>query len=99
TQEIIHITAVVTVVKRHSGGVYTFILQDDSITLTGAVGCIGMDANRHSGCLAGSGGRPQTHLFKRGRTTSNYPYLDYACLYARAVNASINFLHEIFGKT
>src|SRR5262245_59531717 len=99
TQEVVHIAAVVAVVERHSGGAYTFVLQDCRITLAGAVDGIRVDANGHSGRLAGSGGCPQTHLFKRGRAASDDAYLDDTGFDARAVNAAINFLHEIVSKT
>ena len=64
TQEVIDIAAVVVVIERYSGRICAFVLQDDGITLTAAVGSIGVDANRHSGRLAGTSSRlsPRTLL-------------------------------------
>src|SRR6185436_20174313 len=58
-----------------------------------------MDANGYAGSLVGSGGRPQTHFFERGWAAGNDPYLDDTGLDARAVDASLDFPHEKFGKT
>ena len=64
TQELIDIAAIVAAIERHSGRICAFVLQDDGITLTAAVGSIGVDANRHSGRRAGPSGRlsPRTLL-------------------------------------
>src|SRR5215469_4958583 len=98
TQEVIHIAAVVAVVKRHPRGIHTLILQDDSKTLASAIGCIGMNTNWHPSRLAGTNRGPQPYFFKAGWLFGNDPYLDHARLDAGAVNALLNFFFEELGK-
>ena len=97
-QEVIHIAAVVAVVKRHSCRTYALVLEDDGITLAGAMGCIGMNTNGHSGRLAGPGGSPQTDLFKRAQAMGCDPYFDDACLDTRVINPAVNFPREELGE-
>src|SRR6185312_2390179 len=93
------IAAVVAVVKRHSRGIHTLILQDDSNTLPSAIGSISMNTNWHSSRLAGPNRRPQTYFFKPGWFFSNDSYLDYACFDAGAVYPLPDFFDEELGKT
>src|SRR5438132_1450839 len=51
-QEIIHIAAVIAMVERYPGGIDALILQDDGQAHAGAVGSMGVDAQRRPGRLA-----------------------------------------------
>src|SRR5688572_28697960 len=98
-EEVFQVAAVITVIERHPGRAYPFVLQDYRDTLACAVGGVGVDTNGHARRLAGSRRRPQSHFFERGRTSRADPYLDHARFEGRAIDASIDFLREMFGET
>src|SRR5580704_5601810 len=95
TQEVIHIAAIVAVVKRNASGMNAFVLQDCGVTLTGAIGGIGVGAYGNSGRFAGPSGRAQTYFLEGRQLFADDTYFDYTGLTAvPSIPCSISFVKK-----
>src|ERR1700733_2279283 len=99
TQEVIHIAASVAVVKRNASGMNAFVLQDCGVTLTGAIGGIGVGAYGNSGRFAGPSGRAQTYFLEGRQLFADDTYFDYTGFDGSAVNSLLDFFCEEIGET
>ena len=98
-EEVVHLTTVIAMVKRHPRGVHAFTCKDGCLVFGGPINGMRVNSQWNAGGFACPNPCSQADLFKCGWLFADDPYLDHARLNSRIINTCLDLSDEEFSET